>query len=608
MGQGKSKPLKFPQYPQPPGYPPYYPYGIQQPPVGYAPGYHPPVLPPGYGPLMPQPQIPQMVGWPPPQRHTRRKKKRSSAPPAPAQPAHQPTVAGPGPNVQPAPPGMLDNLPRGFIPTSITPNPPGASGPVIPPAVPGNNTAQEPHTLRRAGTPFLPARNQNDGFEDDEDSEEDEQHGYGRSQSQSHRRAASEPHHIPDITANDPVASPGVRPNPLPPPPRDVYALSPYKQLLHLPNTMALLTARTAHPSTVQPNTNSTLTRSSTNPGMAGVGAGVNAVQPQTIKKKKKFFSFSSRRGRDPPAQPTQPHPPQHQLGNIQFVPVYQNAPHGQTSSGVAHASATPATQPQAGPSTGGALRPAEPPVPPVPASPSPPPRRSPSPGDDEESDDGMMPPDVYRSITPAGHPSHPASHQPQSQQPFHQPQPAQSQPPPQTYQFSQPSPSNQPYLVSPNGTTMEFSHTSLPDFLNHSPHRVMYANKIYPSAMHLHEAMKFTETKPELAETIRNTENVEDIYPFTARLQVWVRPDWGAVFLEKMEEVLWHKFTQHRDLRTMLLKTGNARIVYSDPADPYWGSGAPFGAGSNFPGTNYLGRLLEKVRDRLKERGYPAT
>jgi predicted NAD-dependent protein-ADP-ribosyltransferase YbiA (DUF1768 family) len=79
----------------------------------------------------------------------------------------------------------------------------------------------------------------------------------------------------------------------------------------------------------------------------------------------------------------------------------------------------------------------------------------------------------------------------------------------------------------------MEFSHTSLPDFLNHSPHRVMYGNQIYPTAMHLHEAMKFMDHKPELAETIRQCQSVEDVYPLAAKLQVWVRPDWGMVFVD---------------------------------------------------------------------------
>lgn len=130
MGQSKSKALKYPQYPQPPGYPTYgpvYPYGIP-PQVGYAPGYHGPVIPPGYGvPVaMPQPQV--SIQMPP---RSRRKKKRrrasgSSAGHGPMQPPDQTRNAAVG--VQPAPPGMLDNLPAGFIPTNITPNPPGGAG------------------------------------------------------------------------------------------------------------------------------------------------------------------------------------------------------------------------------------------------------------------------------------------------------------------------------------------------------------------------------------------------------------------------------------------------------------------------------------------------
>jgi len=359
---------------------------------------------------------------------------------------------------------------------------------------------------------------------EDSDEEDDEQ------DPQSHRRVTSDPVVLPPITTDDPIASPHVPPNPLPPPPRDLYELSPYKKLLHLPNTMALLTARTANTTTVYPNSNAILTRSATNPGMAGVGAGINAMKPQTVKKKKRFFSF--RRGRDATVQSNLPLQNQHQLGNIQFVPIYQNAPPGVVHSGFASASAPATAQNQAGPNTDDGVQrsQADNPVPPVPTPPSPPPQRSPPPGDDSV-DDGMAPPG---SVSPTSYHSRHTSHEPvsqlQQQQPFCPPQPTPSQP----HQSPQISPS-QPYLASPNGNTIEFSHASLPEFLNHSPHRVMYGNKIYPSAMHLHEAMKFLETKPELAETIRTKENMEDVYPFTARLQAWVRPDWGSVFLEKV-------------------------------------------------------------------------
>jgi len=379
--------------------------------------------------------------------------------------------------------------------------------------------------LRRAATPFVAARPAHeDSDEEDDDNEEQD--------SQSHRQVTSDPLLLPPITVDDPIASPHVPPNPLPPPPRDVYELSPYKQLLHLPNTMALLTARTANTVTAYPNSNAILTRSATNPGMAGVGAGINAMLPKNEKKKKRFFSF--RRGRDAIAQSNVPSQTQHQLGNIQFVPIYPNTP-GVIQPGFTPASAPTTVQKQAGANTDGrALQSqAENPVPPVPTPPSPPPQRSPPPPGDGSDDNEIVSPDPHRSTSPISHQSHHASvSQLQQQQPFCPPPSVQSQP----HQSPQRS-SSQPYLVSSNGNTIEFSHASLPEFLNHSPHRVMYKNKIYPSAMHLHEAMKFLETNPEIAETIRTTENVEDVYPFTARMQVWVRPDWASVFLEKVSD-----------------------------------------------------------------------
>ncbi|KAF9445330.1 hypothetical protein P691DRAFT_675836 [Macrolepiota fuliginosa MF-IS2] len=157
---------------------------------------------------------------------------------------------------------------------------------------------------------------------------------------------------------------------------------------------------------------------------------------------------------------------------------------------------------------------------------------------------------------------------------------------------------------MSANGSVIEFSQTSLPDFLNHSPHSVTYGGKVYPTAMHLHEAMKFMEHKPEFAERIRRSPR-EGVYPLAAEWKAWVRSDWGMVFLDKMEEVLWHKFNQHEDLRTMLLKTGESELVYADPQDPYWGSGTRYGQGGEYHGANYLGKLLVKVRERLVAEGW---
>lgn len=60
------------------------------------------------------------------------------------------------------------------------------------------------------------------------------------------------------------------------------------------------------------------------------------------------------------------------------------------------------------------------------------------------------------------------------------------------------------------------------------------------------------------------------------------------------MREVLYQKFKQHPDLRSMLLSTGAARLIYVDADDTYWGSGL------HMTGVNQLGQLLVDVRNRL--------
>lgn len=82
-------------------------------------------------------------------------------------------------------------------------------------------------------------------------------------------------------------------------------------------------------------------------------------------------------------------------------------------------------------------------------------------------------------------------------------------------------------------GPPIRFDHTgSYAGFVNHSNHRVMYKNKMYPTALHLLEAMKFTH-RPDLQERIRTCKDVHDMYPLSASLQEHVRSDWGQVFLQ---------------------------------------------------------------------------
>lgn len=130
------------------------------------------------------------------------------------------------------------------------------------------------------------------------------------------------------------------------------------------------------------------------------------------------------------------------------------------------------------------------------------------------------------------------------------------------------------------------------------SPHLVHYNRQSYPSAFHLHEAMKFMGHRPDIAERIRTSRTVEEARAISAANHEHVRPDWERVFLGKMDEVLYEKLMQHPTLRAVLLSTGVADLIVSDMNDAFWGDG-PLGQGAN-----ELGKALGRVRERMRAEG----
>lgn len=138
--------------------------------------------------------------------------------------------------------------------------------------------------------------------------------------------------------------------------------------------------------------------------------------------------------------------------------------------------------------------------------------------------------------------------------------------------------------------------HEPYYEFTNFSPHDVVYAGKRYPTSEHLFQSFKFLDSQPAIAEHIRKCgDRPSAVFDEAHRHQKWVRSDWRQVNVEKMEATLRLKFTQHTDLKALLLGTGNAELVENSPKDFFWGIGAD---GS---GRNELGKALERVRDELR-------
>ena len=71
------------------------------------------------------------------------------------------------------------------------------------------------------------------------------------------------------------------------------------------------------------------------------------------------------------------------------------------------------------------------------------------------------------------------------------------------------------------------------------------------------------------------------------------LRRDWESVKDRIMRDAVLAKFTQHDELRLVLLDTGDAKIVEHTENDSYWGDGS---------GKNMLGIILMETRETLRD------
>ncbi|MFN4258036.1 MAG: NADAR family protein [Gemmataceae bacterium] len=130
--------------------------------------------------------------------------------------------------------------------------------------------------------------------------------------------------------------------------------------------------------------------------------------------------------------------------------------------------------------------------------------------------------------------------------------------------------------------------------FSNFSPHPIELDGKTWPTSEHYYQAQKFVGTEHE--EMIRQTQSPGKAKRMGRSPKVPIRPDWEAVKDDVMRKVVMAKFTQHDDLRAILLATGDVELIEHTTNDSYWGDG---GDGS---GRNMLGRILMEVRERLRK------
>ena len=129
--------------------------------------------------------------------------------------------------------------------------------------------------------------------------------------------------------------------------------------------------------------------------------------------------------------------------------------------------------------------------------------------------------------------------------------------------------------------------------FSNFSAYPVVIGGKVWPTSEHYFQAQKFAGTEHE--EAIRSAKSPMIAARMGRDRSKPIRADWEQVKDDLMREAVRAKFSQHADLREILLATGDALIVEHTANDSYWGDG---GDGS---GMNMLGQILAEVRAALR-------
>jgi hypothetical protein len=125
-----------------------------------------------------------------------------------------------------------------------------------------------------------------------------------------------------------------------------------------------------------------------------------------------------------------------------------------------------------------------------------------------------------------------------------------------------------------------------------------VFEGREYPTAEHAYQAGKAS--KEAVREWILNAPSPALAAMAAHGLYTWdIVPNWAQIKFDRMRAVLRAKFTQHNDLREMLLSTGNARLVeagrVNNAVNRTWGE-------VNGKGQNMLGVILMELRAELRK------
>lgn len=129
-------------------------------------------------------------------------------------------------------------------------------------------------------------------------------------------------------------------------------------------------------------------------------------------------------------------------------------------------------------------------------------------------------------------------------------------------------------------------------EFSNFARFTITINGKKWPTTEHYFQAMKFDSQADQ--EEIRKAKTPMLAARKGRDRKRKLKRSWESIKVNIMREALLAKFTQHSDLKDMLIDTGDAIIVEHTKNDSYWADGG------NGSGKNMLGHLLMEIRTQL--------
>jgi hypothetical protein len=143
--------------------------------------------------------------------------------------------------------------------------------------------------------------------------------------------------------------------------------------------------------------------------------------------------------------------------------------------------------------------------------------------------------------------------------------------------------------------------YCNYPELSNLYPVEITISKTTWATAEHFFQSQKFPDNRHRYS--VASAATASEAISYADMFERYTRIDWNDVKDTLMLIALKAKFSQHDDLKAMLMSTGNAVLVYHTIRDEYWGDGGCCprdGKTSSLCGRNRLGELLMYIRSEL--------